>query len=75
MHKYEIKFYLNMVINGDDQPCYTTEIEAKETAVVRKDVDGMLQKEFFEIETKHSEFVLLASKHVSEVIVKIKEEK
>jgi len=74
MHKYEITFYLDIPLGEGDQPSYKTEIEAKETAVVRKIVDSMLQKDFFEIETKYSEFLLIAKKNVSEVIVKIKEE-
>lgn len=75
MVNYEVNIYLDMVSSDGDQPHYKTEIAAIDTATVRGIIDLMLKREFFEIETKYSEFVLIASKRVSEVIVKIKEDK
>lgn len=74
MHKYEVTFYLDIAV-CDDQPHYKMEIEARDTKTVRSIVNSMLEKEFFEIESKYAEIILLAKKSISEVIVKLKEEK
>ncbi|WP_242248907.1 hypothetical protein [Bacillus cereus group sp. BfR-BA-01523] len=74
MHKYRVTFYTDIVV-GDDQPHYEVEMEAKDVNVIKKIIKSMLEKEFFEIESKHAELILLAKKNISEVIVKIKEEK
>ncbi|MGE6504476.1 hypothetical protein ACQKF0_30035 [Bacillus wiedmannii] len=73
MHKYVVTLWTD-IITDNEQLSYTKEIEVADKRNLRSSIRSMLKQDFIEIESKTHELILLASKNITEVTVKIKEE-
>lgn len=73
MHKYVVTLWTD-IITDNEQISYTKEIEVADKRNLRSNISSMLKQDFIEIESKTHELILLASKNITEVTVKIKEE-
>ncbi|MRB24288.1 hypothetical protein GH839_25915 [Bacillus thuringiensis] len=73
MHKYVVTLWTD-IITDNEQLSYTKEIEVADKRNLRSSIRSMLKQDFIEIESRTHELILLASKNITEVTVKIKEE-
>jgi hypothetical protein len=73
MRKYVVTLWTD-IITDNEQLSYMKEIEVADKGNLRSSIRSMLKQDFIEIESKTHELILLASKNITEVTVKIKEE-
>ncbi|PDZ06554.1 hypothetical protein CON03_07040 [Bacillus cereus] len=73
MHKYVVTLWTD-IITDNEQLSYKKEIEVADKQNLRSNIRSMLKQDFIEIESKTHELILLASKNITEVTVKTKEE-